>query len=517
MRKLLAACLALVMALTLTAPAFAAGEADVSVIGGADGPTMISITTISGALQPPTQEQIDAYLTDKGGTPGQINVMVDGQCVPFDRVYPALISGRTMVPLRGVLEFLGAKVDYDAAARTATVTGEAVSFTHVIGTDKITLGEGGEELTMDVASAIQNGSTLVPLRFFSQALGYDVFWDKDYRTAIVIDKAGFVADFDKSFTILNSYMAEQYKTLDLSRPLSEDVTFSADVKVIDTINGDQTYQISGDLDMAMDEKALNLSGKLELGDMMKLWDAVALPLTGQAAPADLAEVLSPLTFDMIASGDRLYLKSPLVSYIMRESGYTVPGGEVWFADKLEGFAELTAQYTQLMGQMKTMTYGGAIYEVFSVMGLHNSVLGYDTMIQLTQLYQQMMGDDTWTKSGTTYKWHFGEKEFEKLAENMSGEKASLAEAGITKYTIDMTLRQNGGMDMSMEMAGEGIRLTMKGSGTASKSSFTGSFQVQNICDVNFKVDAVIKTGGQTLQTPPAGAEVLSEADLQKAA
>ena len=41
--------------------------------------------------------------------------------------------------------------------------------------------------------------------------------------------------------------------------------------------------------------------------------------------------------------------------------------------------------------------------------------------------------------------------------------------------------------------------------------------MQNICDVNFKVDAAIKTGGQTLQTPPAGAKVLSEADLQKAA
>ena len=169
------------MALTLAVPALAAGEADVSIIGGADGPTMISVTPFT--LQPPTQEQIDAYLTARGGTPGQINVMVDGKCVPFDRVYPALISGRTMVPLRGVLEFLGARVDYDAATRTATVTGEAVSFTHVIGTDKITLGEGGGELTMDVASAIQNGSTLVPLRFFSQALGYDVFWDKDYRTA----------------------------------------------------------------------------------------------------------------------------------------------------------------------------------------------------------------------------------------------------------------------------------------------------------------------------------------------
>lgn len=515
MRKLLAACLAIVMALTLAVPALAAGEADVSIIGGADGPTMISVTPFT--LQPPTQEQIDAYLTARGGTPGQINVMVDGKCVPFDRVYPALISGRTMVPLRGVLEFLGARVDYDAATRTATVTGEAVSFTHVIGTDKITLGEGGGELTMDVASAIQNGSTLVPLRFFSQTLGYDVFWDKDYRTAIVIDKAGFVADFDKSFTILNGYMAEQYKALDLSKPLGGDVTFSADVKVIDSINGDQTYRISGDFDMAMDEKAMNLSGKLELGDMMKLWDAVVLPLTGEAAPADLAGVLSPLTFDMIASGDRLYLKSPLISYIMRESGYTVPSGEVWFTDELEGLTELMAQYTQLMGQMKTMTFGGAIYEVFSMMGLYNSVLGYDALTQLAQFYQQMMGDDTWTRSGTTYKWHFGEKEFEKLMENMSGEKVSLAEAGITKYTIDMTLRQNGGMDMSMEMAGEGIKLTMKGSGAASKSSFTGSLQVQNICDVSFKIDTATRTGGQTLQTPPAGASVLSEADLQKAA
>ena len=44
MRKLLAACLALVMALTLTVPAFAAGEADVSIIGGADGPTAIFLT-----------------------------------------------------------------------------------------------------------------------------------------------------------------------------------------------------------------------------------------------------------------------------------------------------------------------------------------------------------------------------------------------------------------------------------------------------------------------------------------
>lgn len=512
MKKFISACLALVMALMLAVPAFAMETPDMAVIGGADGPTMISIATLT--QQPATQEQVDALLTAKGGTPGQINVMVNGQCVPFSGVYPTLLSGRTMVPLRGVLEFLGAKVDYDAATRTAAVAGEGVAFTHVIGTDKITLSNG-ETLTMDVASAVQSGSTLVPLRFFSQALGYDVYWDKDYRTAVVIDKAAFIAEFDKTFTILNSYMAQQYKSLDLTKPLSEDLTLSADVKIIDSINGDQTYKISGSINMAMDDKALGLSGSLDLGDLAKLWDAVVLPLTDQVASPEVTKALSPLTFDIVTSGNEVYVKSPLVSYIMQSSGYAIPAGEVWFALDADGLTELLAQYTQMMAKVKTMTFGQVIYEVCALIGAENGITMYDTMAGVAQLYQQMMGDATWTRTGSTYRWHFGERDFEKLMETLSGEKISLTEAGITKYTIDMTLGQNGKVDMSMEMAAQGMKFTMKGSGSAAKSSFTGSLQVQNVCDVNFKMDAAVKTGGK-VPALPDGAKVLREAELQMA-
>lgn len=512
MKKFISTCLALVMALMLAVPAFAMETPDMAVIGGADGPTMISIATLT--QQPPTQEQIDALLTAKGGTPGQINVMVNGQCVPFSGVYPTLLSGRTMVPLRGVLEFLGAKVDYDAATRTASVAGDDVAFTHVVGTDKITLKDG-ETLTMDVASTVQSGSSLVPLRFFSQVLGFDVFWDKDYRTAVVIDKEAFVAEFDKTFTILNSYMAQQYQSLDLTKPLSEALTLSADVKLLDSINGDQTYKISGNIDLSMDEKALGLSGKLNLGDLAKLWDAVLLPLTGEAAPAEVTQALSPLAFDVVASGEEVYVKSPLVSYLLKESGYAIPAGDVWFAAEAEGLTEILAQYTQMMAKMKTMTFGQVIYELCAMIGAEDSAAMYDMMTQIAQLYQQMMGDETWSKTGSTYKWHFGEKEFEKLMETMSGEKVSLAEAGITRYTIDMALGANGKVDMSMEMAGQGIALAMKGSAAAAKSSFTGSIQVQNVCDVNFKVDAAVKNGGK-VPAVPAGAKVFREADLQMA-
>ena len=38
---------------------------------------------------------------------------------------------------------------------------------------------------MDVPARLVNGKTMVPLRFLSENMGYDVDWDADSRTAIV--------------------------------------------------------------------------------------------------------------------------------------------------------------------------------------------------------------------------------------------------------------------------------------------------------------------------------------------
>src|SRR5579871_6495860 len=47
-----------------------------------------------------------------------ISVVVDGEPVTFAGVGPMRSKGRVMVPLRGVLEKIGASVDYDAASQT---------------------------------------------------------------------------------------------------------------------------------------------------------------------------------------------------------------------------------------------------------------------------------------------------------------------------------------------------------------------------------------------------------------
>lgn len=47
---------------------------------------------------------------------GTIQVEVDGQALSFSEA-PRQMNGRTMVPLRGIFEALGAQVNWDASSR----------------------------------------------------------------------------------------------------------------------------------------------------------------------------------------------------------------------------------------------------------------------------------------------------------------------------------------------------------------------------------------------------------------
>lgn len=141
-----------------------------------------------------------------GGVPGQINILLNGQCIAFPDAVPESRGGRTMVPLRAAMEAMGAAVTYDAATNSAVVTGETVHFRHVIGTREIVL-PGGETMEMDVASYAENGRTMVPVRFFSQVLGFDVFWDNECRMVYLLDRAAVTAALDEPFGVLNAWLA----------------------------------------------------------------------------------------------------------------------------------------------------------------------------------------------------------------------------------------------------------------------------------------------------------------------
>lgn len=105
----------------------------------------------------------------------------------FTGVQPQVVNGRVLIPSRGVLEQMGAYVGWDAATRAVIAQRGDKDVSLPIGSRTATVN--GQLVTLDVPAMIISGTTMVPLRFLSEALGAGVVWDNATRT-VAITTAG---------------------------------------------------------------------------------------------------------------------------------------------------------------------------------------------------------------------------------------------------------------------------------------------------------------------------------------
>ena len=111
----------------------------------------------------------------------EITVAINGVPVVFVDQGPIIVQGRTLVPIRGVFEALGFYPTWNGAARQATLTrGNDVI---VITIDSSTFTTNGVRHTLDVPAQIVGGRTLVPLRAVLESVGYTLTWDGATSTA----------------------------------------------------------------------------------------------------------------------------------------------------------------------------------------------------------------------------------------------------------------------------------------------------------------------------------------------
>lgn len=104
----------------------------------------------------------------------EITVYING--TPLSLVdKPFLSSGRTLVPMRAFFEALGASVYWDTRTQTAIGIENAIEVRIPIGSTKPKVNN--IETPIDVAARIISGRTYIPLRFVSEALGAEVFWE----------------------------------------------------------------------------------------------------------------------------------------------------------------------------------------------------------------------------------------------------------------------------------------------------------------------------------------------------
>jgi hypothetical protein len=110
------------------------------------------------------------------------NVVIEINGEKLDNDPPAvMVKGRTMLPLRKVFNALGATVTFKDKVITAQRGDNVILLTP--NNDHANLN--GDEVILEVAPLLLNGTTYVPLDFVSTALGYTVAFDKASRTISV--------------------------------------------------------------------------------------------------------------------------------------------------------------------------------------------------------------------------------------------------------------------------------------------------------------------------------------------
>ncbi|SCZ01767.1 stalk domain-containing protein [Alkaliphilus peptidifermentans] len=119
-----------------------------------------------------------------------ILIYIDGEQPELDAM-PIIENNRTLIPVRGVMEKMGANVEWDGEENAVKVIMDDVSILLHIGQDTAVITRDIdkeqvlETINLDVPAKIIEGRTFIPGRFVAEALGAIVGWNDENRSVII--------------------------------------------------------------------------------------------------------------------------------------------------------------------------------------------------------------------------------------------------------------------------------------------------------------------------------------------
>ena len=154
-------------------------------------------------------------INNKNTKVNDVNINIDGKILKTDfKAYN--VNGRTFIPIREVTENLGATVSWDNKLKSATVNYGDKNLVLQINSNVVYLNGKKQKIDRDSVPRFANYSqprkeskTMVPIRFISETLGYDVDWDQKTSTVFI-----------KTITV-DKIDAEEKELIKDSKPVKE--------------------------------------------------------------------------------------------------------------------------------------------------------------------------------------------------------------------------------------------------------------------------------------------------------
>lgn len=127
-----------------------------------------------------------------------ISVYVENEKIDFD-VNPVIENGRTLIPLRGVFEKLGANVDWNKNISEVVIKDKNNEIQMLLGKNKVMVN--GEIKDIDVPTKMINSRTFAPIRFITENLGHTIKWDESTNSIYITKGDNIPSSQNKVMTV----------------------------------------------------------------------------------------------------------------------------------------------------------------------------------------------------------------------------------------------------------------------------------------------------------------------------
>lgn len=150
---------------------------------------------------------------------GEERMQVNGAATEIDPgrgTKPLIVSERTLVPIRAVIEAFGGTVGWDGATQSAILTMDGDTVRLVLGSTTAYFNDEPREL--DVAPVAINERTMLPIRFVAESFGLGVAWDGATGTVSVLRQEFSESEYDALMSTVPEYSDRAWVVVNGNEP-----------------------------------------------------------------------------------------------------------------------------------------------------------------------------------------------------------------------------------------------------------------------------------------------------------
>lgn len=459
-------------------------------------------------------------LTELGGTPGQVGVMLNGKYLTFDEGTPEVVNGVTMVPCRPVMEALGGTVSREGSDVVCTMSGTTFRLRSGSNTISVTAADGASsEIALGTACYEKNGVTYMPLRPFAEAMGCDVLWDDAFDTAVLLQRDSLVNQLDENFTVMNRMLSAL--AADPEKNYRTAAEFDAKIKVLDSINGDKNYSMDARMEVLQSGSVLNFSATMDLSALLELENFTGLSLVEQSA---LRTALRNVQADFIYDGGagKMYFKLSLMGLL---TDGVIPAGS-WISLDVP-----TLEAVEFRGPV---TVGALLYETMLSQAQYGSSYYYEGMLtpatfcrSLTELQEELasyLGDGCFRESGGESVLRYDEDAYNAALEAQYGPGSAEYMSDFEQLEAELKIARSGSATFRLLVqtkdqpdygySSPAILVDASGNLTPAKVDMKLLVKVKNQLELDLTYTATVAVTNDVPATqPPAGAAVVDPNEL----